>query len=54
VNGLFASVHAIQKTNVTVRTDRGKLIAIDLSKGDVAVDLGYAGTIDTIAAKVER
>ncbi|WP_024514747.1 AAA family ATPase [Bradyrhizobium sp. Tv2a-2] len=45
VNGLFASVLAIEKSNVTVRTDRGKLIAIDLSKGDVAVDLGYAGTI---------
>jgi ATP-dependent exoDNAse (exonuclease V) alpha subunit len=45
VNGLFASVHAISRSNVTLRTDRGKLIAIDLSKENVALDLGYAGTI---------
>lgn len=44
LNGALATVQAIEDRVLTVRTDRGNVMAVDLDKFD-AIDLGYSGTI---------
>jgi ATP-dependent exoDNAse (exonuclease V) alpha subunit len=44
LNGALASVEKIEDQTLTLRTDRGKALAVDLADFD-AIELGYAGTI---------
>lgn len=44
LNGALATVQKIDRQTLSLRTDRGKALAVDLSDFD-AIELGYAGTI---------
>ena len=44
LNGALATVQKIENQTLTLRTDRGKALAVDLADFD-AIELGYAGTI---------
>jgi hypothetical protein len=44
LNGALATVQEIKERTLTLRTDRGKSLSVDLDDFD-AIELGYAGTI---------